>query len=141
MLRASTGCRPWTTGQRLLDELAGSPRRAVVVGGGYIGIEMAEAMVNRGLSLTPADRPVSRWRRWTRTWAGWCTRRWRGLGIDVRTSVTLRGFDVDDAGHVRAVTTDDGTFPGATSSCSAPASVRRPVGREAGLSLGDGEAW
>ena len=32
---------------RLLED---SPRRVVVVGGGYIGIEMAEAMVNRGLT-------------------------------------------------------------------------------------------
>ena len=38
------------------------PRRAVVVGGGYIGVEMAEAMINRGLAVTlveQAPQPMS----------------------------------------------------------------------------------
>jgi NADPH-dependent 2,4-dienoyl-CoA reductase/sulfur reductase-like enzyme len=32
------------------------PRRAVVVGGGYIGLEMAEALVRRGLDVSLVDR-------------------------------------------------------------------------------------
>ena len=38
------------------------PRRAVVVGGGYIGVEMAEALIQRGLSVTlveQADQPMA----------------------------------------------------------------------------------
>ncbi|MDI5942908.1 FAD-dependent oxidoreductase, partial [Micromonospora sp. DH15] len=39
-----------------------APRRAVVVGGGYIGVEMAEALIQRGLSVTlveQADQPMA----------------------------------------------------------------------------------
>ena len=35
------------------------PRRAVVVGGGYIGLEMAEALVQRGLEVALVDRRPS----------------------------------------------------------------------------------
>ena len=54
----------WTTG----------PARAaaVVVGGGYIGVEMAEAMVRRGLEVTCSTGRPSRCPRSTRTWARWC---------------------------------------------------------------------
>jgi NADPH-dependent 2,4-dienoyl-CoA reductase/sulfur reductase-like enzyme len=39
---------------RTLEERA--PRRAVIVGAGYIGLEMAEAMVTRGLSVTQMEQ-------------------------------------------------------------------------------------
>lgn len=41
-------------GDRWLDVLVsdGAPRRCVVVGGGYIGLEMAEALLRRGLEVT-----------------------------------------------------------------------------------------
>src|SRR5260370_24397572 len=40
--------------RRAVDERA--PRRAVVVGGGYVGLEMAEALVRRGLEVALVDR-------------------------------------------------------------------------------------
>ncbi len=50
-------------GQAVLDALAErGPRRAVVIGAGYIGIEMAEAMLLRGLEVHVvelADQPMS----------------------------------------------------------------------------------
>ena len=72
----------------LLDvEVAGRPVRAgvVVVGGGYIGLEMAEAFVQRGAEVTAGRGVATRsCRRSTPTWP----RRWPtplgGLGVDVR---------------------------------------------------------
>src|SRR5690625_4070128 len=43
-------------GTALLDNLSGDIQHAVVVGAGYIGIEMAEAMVRRGLDVTVVDK-------------------------------------------------------------------------------------
>lgn len=40
--------------QRALD--SADPRRAVIIGGGYIGLEMAEALVARGLEVTLVER-------------------------------------------------------------------------------------
>lgn len=37
---------------RIMDRLAQAPRRAVVIGGGFIGVEMAENLVERGLGTT-----------------------------------------------------------------------------------------
>lgn len=39
-----------------LDLIAGSGRRGVVIGGGYIGVEMAEALAERGFDTTLATR-------------------------------------------------------------------------------------
>ena len=81
----STACRRWTTASGCSTRSPARPRRAVVVGGGYIGIEMAEAMVRRGLRVTVLDRcaradgdPRPGHGR------GWSRPRWRPMDIDVR---------------------------------------------------------
>jgi NADPH-dependent 2,4-dienoyl-CoA reductase/sulfur reductase-like enzyme len=57
------GVQSLEDGQALLDALHRTmtdggerPRRAVVVGAGYIGVEMAEALVRRGFEVTVLDR-------------------------------------------------------------------------------------
>ncbi|CAM5668055.1 NADPH-dependent 2,4-dienoyl-CoA reductase/sulfur reductase-like enzyme OS=Streptomyces albaduncus OX=68172 GN=FHS32_001425 PE=3 SV=1 [Streptomyces griseoloalbus] len=51
------GVQTLDDGQALLDTLAGSRgRRAVVVGAGYIGVEMAEALIKRGYEATVVNR-------------------------------------------------------------------------------------
>ena len=79
-----------------------TPRRAVVVGGGYIGIEMAEAMVRRGL-VGHGARPgrASRWPPSTRTWAGWCTARWRAWASTCAPRSGWTAFETDADGRVQ----------------------------------------
>ncbi|MFJ7174946.1 FAD-dependent oxidoreductase [Streptomyces massasporeus] len=51
------GVQTLDDGQSLLDTLEGTPgRRAVVVGAGYIGVEMAEALIKRGYEVTVVNR-------------------------------------------------------------------------------------
>ncbi|MFJ8691534.1 FAD-dependent oxidoreductase [Streptomyces roseolilacinus] len=51
------GVQTLDDGQALLDRLDGAPgRRAVVVGAGYIGVEMAEALLRRGYEVTVLNR-------------------------------------------------------------------------------------
>ncbi|HZS21749.1 MAG TPA: FAD-dependent oxidoreductase, partial [Pseudonocardiaceae bacterium] len=50
------GVQTLDDGAAVLNGLTDSPRRAVVVGGGYIGVEMAEAMIRRGLAVTVVDQ-------------------------------------------------------------------------------------
>ena len=38
--------------QRMVDEVENAPRSAVVIGGGFIGVEIAENLVRRGISAT-----------------------------------------------------------------------------------------
>ncbi|CAN5715119.1 FAD-dependent oxidoreductase [soil metagenome] len=55
--RGVHGVQTLDDGCRLIDSLTtGDPKRAVVVGAGYIGIEMAEACVQRGLETTVIDK-------------------------------------------------------------------------------------
>ncbi|MEV4709387.1 FAD-dependent oxidoreductase [Actinoplanes sp. NPDC049316] len=86
------------------------PRRAVVIGGGYIGVEMAEAMVRRGLDVTlleKAPQPMSKVDpdMGERIREAIC-----GLGIEVRTGTHVEELETT-RGRVSAVVTPDGTFP------------------------------
>ncbi|WDZ85061.1 FAD-dependent oxidoreductase [Micromonospora cathayae] len=87
-----------------------APRRAVVVGGGYIGVEMAEALILRGLDVTlveQAEQPMSTV---DPDMAVLVADAMRGLGIDIRTGVTVTGLTEED-GRVTEVVTDAGAFP------------------------------
>jgi NADPH-dependent 2,4-dienoyl-CoA reductase/sulfur reductase-like enzyme len=70
--RGMFGIQVLDDGVALRRELEnGAARRAVVVGGGYIGLEVAEALRMRGLEVSLVERARSRCPRWTRIWAGW----------------------------------------------------------------------
>ncbi|HEY0700766.1 MAG TPA: FAD-dependent oxidoreductase [Micromonospora sp.] len=110
--RGVVGVQTLDDGTALREWLDGDPRpgRAVVVGGGYIGVEMAEALIRRGLSVTlleKADQPMS-----TVDWdMGKLVRAALvALGIDVRTGVTVTGLETS-GGRVTGVRTGDDTVP------------------------------
>ena len=88
-----------------------SPRRAVVVGGGYIGLEMVEALQLRGLEVTlveKLDQPMATLD------ADMGARVAEGLvaqGVDLRLGTGVQGFEIDGEGWVRAVATEVGEIP------------------------------
>ncbi|WP_406105615.1 FAD-dependent oxidoreductase [Micromonospora globbae] len=87
-----------------------APRRAVVVGGGYIGVEMAEALLLRGLSVTlveQADQPMSTV---DGDMAELVVEAMRDLGVHIRTGLSVSGLEERD-GRVRGVVTGEGTIP------------------------------
>jgi NADPH-dependent 2,4-dienoyl-CoA reductase/sulfur reductase-like enzyme len=87
-----------------------APRTAVVVGAGYIGVEMAEALVLRGLCVTIVERSAQPMSTVDPDMGELVRAAVCGLGIEVRTGVTVEGLETAD-GRVRAVVTDDGTLP------------------------------
>jgi NADPH-dependent 2,4-dienoyl-CoA reductase/sulfur reductase-like enzyme len=91
-------------------DAAPPPRRAVVVGGGYIGVEMAEAMINRGLEVTLVEMAPQPMSTVDPDMGELVTKALRGLGVDVRTGVTVSALDARD-GRVTGVVTDAGTLP------------------------------
>ncbi|MET7846364.1 FAD-dependent oxidoreductase, partial [Streptomyces sp. NPDC005356] len=132
------GVQTLDDGQALLDSLAATQgRRAVVVGAGYIGVEMAEALIRRGYEVTVVNRgpePMSTLD--------------PDMGRLVHESMT--GMDitmVDDAEVTKILTGDDGRARAvATTSDEYPADVVvlgigvRPetsLARSAGLPLGE----
>ena len=85
-------------------------RRAVVVGGGYIGLEMAEAFVRRGLEVTVVDAAPAVMPTLDHDMGGLVAEAMRGLGVSVHCGEGLTGIETK-AGRVVAVTTDRQTFP------------------------------
>src|SRR5436190_6706951 len=105
------GVQTLDAGERLLESLEREPRRAVVVGGGYIGIEMAEAMFLRGLEVTVLTRSAEPMATLDPDMGNQVHRAMEGIGIEVRTKVRLDGFETGADGRVTAVATDAGSFP------------------------------
>ncbi len=114
---------------------ATAPKHAVVIGGGYIGLEMAEAMVNRGIRVTLIDRNPQPMTTLDPDMGALVADAMRGMGIDVRTNQTVTGFEVAH-GSVTAVVTADGEVP--TDIVILGLGVRPNVelAQEAGLRLG-----
>jgi NADPH-dependent 2,4-dienoyl-CoA reductase/sulfur reductase-like enzyme len=103
------GVQTLEDGQRILDAMAErDPRRAVVVGGGYIGLEMAEAMQLRGLDVTLVDLAPQPMTTLESELGGRIADAMRDMGIDLRLATPLTGVAAGDDGWVRAVTTPDG---------------------------------
>jgi NADPH-dependent 2,4-dienoyl-CoA reductase/sulfur reductase-like enzyme len=85
------------------------PKRAVIVGGGYIGMEMSETLRKRGLEVTvieKMDRVLGTMdKEITEIVEGKLT----AEGVELRKETSVEGFE-GDKGVVRRVITDRGSF-------------------------------
>ncbi|MER7840576.1 FAD-dependent oxidoreductase [Streptomyces sp. NPDC096040] len=136
------GVQTLDDGQALLDTLAHTRgRRAVVVGAGYIGVEMAEAMINRGYEVTVVNRGSEPMSTLDPDMGRLVHKAMEGLGItmvnDAEVTKVLTGQD----GRVRAVATEDGEYPadvvilgiGVRPETSLAQAAGLPVGKHGGL--------
>ncbi|MGX2993896.1 FAD-dependent oxidoreductase [Streptomyces sp. JNUCC 64] len=131
------GVQTLDDGQALLDTLERVPgRRAVVVGAGYIGVEMAEALINRGYEVTVVNRgpqPMSTldpdMGRLVGEAMGW-------LGITMVNDTEVTGIETGDDGRVSAVTTADGSHPADVVVLGLGVRPETGLARAAGLPLG-----
>ena len=86
------------------------PRQAVVIGGGYVGVEMAEAMVLRGLEVTLLEKSKQPMSTVDPDMGERVAEAIRGLGIQVRTEAQVQGIETKN-GRVSAVVTPQGSLP------------------------------
>ncbi|WP_344933152.1 NAD(P)/FAD-dependent oxidoreductase, partial [Actinoplanes nipponensis] len=86
------------------------PRRAVVIGGGYVGVEMAEAMVRRGLAVTLLEKSPQPMSTVDPDMGERVREAICGLGIEVRTGAHVQSLETTD-GRISAVVTAQGTLP------------------------------
>ncbi|GAA4409582.1 FAD-dependent oxidoreductase [Quisquiliibacterium transsilvanicum] len=120
--------------QRLID---GGARRAVVVGAGYIGLEVAEALVERGLEVTVVERldaPMGSVL--DADMAGAVAEAMRSAGVDLRLGSSVEGFDTKD-GRVSAVRTDGGAIAADVVVVGLGVRANSGLAREAGISVGE----
>lgn len=87
------------------------PRRAVVIGSGYVGVEMAEAMVRRGLEVTLLEKSGYPMGKTIDPDIGaLVAKAIGGQGIEIRTGAAVEALETED-GRVRAVVTAAGSLP------------------------------
>ncbi len=106
------GVQTLDDGQALIDGLAGTDgRRAVVIGAGYIGVEMAEALVRRGFQVTVVDRSAQPMTTLDPDMGALVHEAMCGMGIEVVTGAEVTGIVTGPDGRVAAVATTAKEFP------------------------------
>jgi len=95
---------------QMLEENCLGTRHAVIVGGGLIGVEMAEMLRTRGIEVTFLVRETHYWGNILREQEGQLIgRHLQHHGVQLHCSTELDTILGDDSGRVRAVRTKDGT--------------------------------
>jgi NADPH-dependent 2,4-dienoyl-CoA reductase/sulfur reductase-like enzyme len=131
------GVQTLADGQHILDAMAErSPRHAVVVGGGYIGLEMAEAMQLRGLDVTLIDLAPQPMTTLEPELGAQVADAMRGMGVDLRLGTPLTGIEAGSDGWVRAVVTPAGTIATDLVIIGTGARPRSALAEAAGIPIG-----
>jgi NADPH-dependent 2,4-dienoyl-CoA reductase/sulfur reductase-like enzyme len=131
------GVQTLEDGAALLATLERDVRRAVVVGGGYIGVEMAEAMVERGLEVTMVLRGAEPMATLDPDMGLLVREAMEGMGIAVVTGAEAEAVLLDGTGRPRAVRTSAGEHPADVVVLGLGVRPRTALARAAGLPLGE----
>ncbi|NEA55953.1 FAD-dependent oxidoreductase [Streptomyces sp. SID13666] len=132
------GVQTLDDGEAVLRTLErGGARRAVVVGGGYIGVEMAEAMIRRGLEVTMVDRGEQPMSTLDPDMGRLVRAAMEGMGIEVVSGAEVRKVLTGDDGRVRAVATEDAEYPADVVVLGLGVRPNTALARGAGLALGE----
>jgi NADPH-dependent 2,4-dienoyl-CoA reductase/sulfur reductase-like enzyme len=116
--------------------LRDGPREAVVVGGGYIGLEMAEAMVMRGLNVTLVEQAPQPMRTLDPEMGALVADALREVGVELRLGETVEAFETH-GGRVTGVRTGDGVIPADVVILGLGTRPRSALAREAGIPVGE----
>lgn len=106
------GVQTLDDGQALLESLEQAPgRRAVVVGAGYIGVEMAEAMLKRGFEVTLLNRGEQPMATLDPDMGRLVRDAMDGLGITTVNRAEVTAIRTGEDGRVTAVDTEGASYP------------------------------
>lgn len=87
------------------------PQRAVVVGGGFIGLEMAENLIHRGLEVTLLQRPKQVLPRLDREIAYLVERRLEKHGVRIQFNDGVSAFNQCADGSLEVLTSSGKSYP------------------------------
>lgn len=134
------GVQTLDDGQALLDSLdalgATESRRAVVVGAGYIGVEMAEAMLKRGFEVTVLNRGEQPMATLDPDMGRLVHDAMDGLGITTVNGAAVTRILTGPDGRVSEVATDAGTYPADVVVLGIGVEPETELARAAGLPVG-----
>jgi NADPH-dependent 2,4-dienoyl-CoA reductase/sulfur reductase-like enzyme len=120
--------------RRLLDS-AEAPREAVVIGAGYIGLEMAEALVERGLKVALVEKAPQPMSTLDPDMGALVADALRGIGVALYLDEGVEGYETSD-GRVTGVVTSQRTLPAGVVVLGLGVRPNSELAAEAGLSTG-----
>jgi NADPH-dependent 2,4-dienoyl-CoA reductase/sulfur reductase-like enzyme len=112
------------------------PRRAVIIGGGYIGVEVAEALVQQGLKSTILNRPPQLLANFDPDIAELMQGELEKNGVSVSVGDTAQAIEGDARGRVRAVVSQQGPHDADLVLIGAGVRAESQLAKEAGIKLG-----
>lgn len=112
------------------------PRRAVVVGGGYIGLEMAEALVRLGLQVSLVERGEQVMGTLDPDMGVLVSEALREIGVTLYLQESLTGYETAD-GRVTGVVTDQRTLPAELVIVGLGTRPNSELAAAAGITLGE----
>ncbi|SCK49149.1 FAD-dependent oxidoreductase [Streptomyces sp. WMMB 322] len=143
------GVQSLEDGQAVLDDLDasqgrrrtgpgnGGTRKAVVVGAGYIGVEMAEALLLRGFGVTVLEGAPQPMTTLDPDMGELVRDAMCGMGMEVVTGAPVTAVETGQGGRVRAVTTEEATYPADVVVLGLGVAPETSLARESGLPLGE----
>lgn len=124
-------------GIALRADVDADARRAVVVGGGYVGLEMAEALHRRGLQVCVVDRAAQPMGTLDPDMGALVADALRELGIELHLGVSVESFATGADGRVTAVHTGDGVLAADVVVLGLGVRPASGLAAEAGLAVGE----
>jgi NADPH-dependent 2,4-dienoyl-CoA reductase/sulfur reductase-like enzyme len=113
--------------------------RAVIVGGGYIGLEMAEALILRGLKVSLVEQAEEVMNTLDPDMGALVSKALEETGVTLYRRESLQGFDHHDSG-VQAVITDQREIPADMVILGMGVRPNTAIAKAAGIPLGKKEA-
>ncbi len=137
-IEAAEAARSLESAGRLRAAVDADPKGcAVVIGAGYIGLEVAEAFVRQGLTTTLIDVADQVFGSLDADMAAHVQKATENLGITVRLSTAIEEVLLDGDGAPHAVRTADGEVPAQHLVVATGVKPAVDVVQEAGLTVGD----
>ncbi|MGW2613245.1 FAD-dependent oxidoreductase [Streptomyces sp. NPDC001500] len=131
------GVQTLDDGQALLDSLARARgERAVVVGAGYIGVEMAEALIKRGYEVTVVNRGSEPMSTLDPDMGRLVHRAMEGMGVTMVNDAEVTEVRTGGDGRVRSVRTADAEYPADVVVLGIGVRPETGLARAAGLPVG-----
>jgi NADPH-dependent 2,4-dienoyl-CoA reductase/sulfur reductase-like enzyme len=119
--------------RRVVDEQR--PQKAVIIGGGYIGLEMAEALIMRKLEVSLVERSEQVMNTLDPDMGELVSEALMKVGVKLYRDESLTAFETDD-GSVQAVVTDQRTLPADLVILGMGVQPNTGLAQEAGIPLG-----